>query len=966
MENNNFRGIPTSLFLNGPNLEIVNNPQNATNVIGVATFTGIATATAADELDGGSIDFKWYYNGSQLLDTSEDYTSVASISTFDTPTGTGSTMTIVGQNSDLNGKEVYFTVDYNPSAYQSESPVTAGTARSTANAPNEPLQSEIVTISVQPEIEITSQPDPASVVLNETASYSIGARTIPGNGSVNYQWQLDGNNLVDGSTSTIVQETSTGTMTVVGGLGNVTTTIDFSEVSSYDQFTPGFLYTLTPDRDLIVRVHLEGGSGGNDQRTNTGGGTGGLSVGTITLLQGQSYQLIVGERGNDSYIPQDSRYNQTTDSKGGEPGGGDGNGGNGGGGGYTGLFLSGSTGLLFQNSLIIAGGAGGGGTLGVDGGDGGGLNGENGEESGNPDGSGNGGTQTAGGAAGAPFGEPGSALILSNATGTNGGSGGGGGGGGYYGGGGGALRSLYMSGSGGGGSSYFSSVVSDTTTTTGGAAGGDGYARIDIISSPKTVTTVVSGSQTNNLLIRTDDNAAGTIRCRVSADNVQQSPVFSRSVSYYSYTARNILNIEQYDYGNSSATLTSHNLANGTLTLDYASYPGNDICIYAPEKDIEVEIDMHGGKGLDHNGISGGEGGYSKIRFTMSKNEEYVLTGLFSTINAPFLYRKSSLIAVVGGGGNSGGGGDAGDGGGIGVSGQTASRPGGTAIGSGQLPSEGIFGQTTTITPVTPDTIRLDDQGGRTLPCTRGVYWRNQGKTPCEDLGTIKFRTPDGTEISNTAEITRGYKSGYNIIQTRGLVAGGSAGSNNPGDGGAGATGGFGGTTGAGANRGSGGGGSGYTDGSVEVLSTQLGGSQYNNATIVISQLTPVSVTQDIVDNQGTTSEVNPFSIARYTAPGLSGTEGHPVGSILYTVNILDYTNPTLTARVINTSLRGSGINDPNDSIAVSAGYPRRISANTFEVAFDMISSQNANERQATFVRNFELTMTANVSNFGS
>ena len=122
-------------------------------------------------------------------------------------------MTIVGQNSDLNGKEVYFTVDYNPSAYQSESPVTAGTARSTANAPNEPLQSEIVTISVQPEIEITSQPDPASVLLNETASYSIGARTIPGNGSVNYQWQLDGNNLVDGSTSTIVQETSTGTIT---------------------------------------------------------------------------------------------------------------------------------------------------------------------------------------------------------------------------------------------------------------------------------------------------------------------------------------------------------------------------------------------------------------------------------------------------------------------------------------------------------------------------------------------------------------------------------------------------------------------------------------------------------------------------------------------------------------------------------------------------------------------------------
>ena len=99
--------------------------------------------------------------------------------------------------------------------------------------------------------------------------------------------------------------------------------------------------------------------------------------------------------------------------------------------------------------------------------------------------------------------------------------------------------------------------------------------------------------------------------------------------------------------------------------------------------------------------------------------------------------------------------------------------------------------------------------GGRTIPCTRGVYWRDQGKAPCEDLGTIKFRTPDGTEISNTAEITRGYKSGYNIIQTRGTGGLGRGGGN----GGAGATGGQGAT-----NRdGAGGGGSGYTDGSVTV-----------------------------------------------------------------------------------------------------------------------------------------------------
>ena len=46
-----------------------------------------------------------------------------------------------------------------------------------------------------------------------------------------------------------------------------------------------------------------------------------------------------------------------------------------------------------------------------------------------------------------------------------------------------------------------------------------------------------------------------------------------------------------------------------------------------------------------YNGEEGGEGGYSKIRFTMERDEEYVLTGLFSGVNAPFLYRKATLIA---------------------------------------------------------------------------------------------------------------------------------------------------------------------------------------------------------------------------------------------------------------------------------------------------------------------------------
>ena len=131
------------------------------------------------------------------------------------------------------------------------------------------------------------------------------------------------------------------------------------------------------------------------------------------------------------------------------------------------------------------------------------------------------------------------------------------------------------------------------------------------------------------------------------------------------------------------------------------------------------------------------------------------------------------------------------------------------------MPSDsGTFGTRTSLDGDTPDGKASGNAGGKTIPCARGVYWKNQGKAPCEDLGTIKFRTPDGTEISNTASISRGYKSGYNIIQT-----GGTRGGSDGGNGGNGVTGGEAGTSGGG------GGGSGYHDGSITEVFTRHGGS---------------------------------------------------------------------------------------------------------------------------------------------
>ena len=826
MQNINFRGIPTSLFLNGPKLGIVTDPQSVSNVIGVATFTGIATATFPDtnfDFDGGSIAFKWYFDGSRILDTSEDSNSNAEIVGFSSATGTGSTITVNGLTVGDDGKEVYFEADYVASAYQTTSPRTAGTARSTSNAFNEPFQSGIATITVLPIIEITSQPKGLVIGKTFEASYSIAARTTPGSGSVEYQWQLDGNDLSDGTSTKTITESATGQIKVTNNVDNTEETIDFSEVSSYDNFATERTYTLVANTDIEAKVFATGGGGGGSDTRSVAGSRGGSAEGTFTFVKDQEYKLVVGSGGDIV----------TAGLPGGGTGGGSrGSSGRGGGGGYTGLF-EGS--IAHGNAIIMAGG--GGGSTG-DVGNGGAGGGEEGDAGSNGGRAGTGGTQSAGGEG---KGSSGAGSELEGGDGNNAG----GGGGGYYGGGGGNPGPTLGDGAAGGGSGYIGGVTDGTNTTGGGDAadgvsGADGSFRIELIAASKEVTTTITGSQTDNLKITSDGEGSGVIRCEVSATGVQESPIFSKSVSYYVVGIRNVIKIEQYDYANATATLSENNLSDGGLSLSHDTHPGNAICLYASEKDIDVEVDMYGGKGSDNGSASGGEGGYSKIRFTMKKDEEYVLTGLFDAVNAPFLYRKATLIAVVGGGGDAGGGGsaglvggDAGDGGGIGISGENADRantPGGQRIEAGTLPSNGIFGSLTSLTAVSPDENAAQNVnslnptlilGGRTIPCTRGVYWRDQGKSPCEDLGTIKFRTPDGTEISNTAEISRGYKSGYNIIQTKGR-GGGDSGFAPSGNGGAGATGGDGGSGNVGA---SGGGGSGYTDDSVTVVNTQLGGS---------------------------------------------------------------------------------------------------------------------------------------------
>ena len=1181
MENINFRGIPTSLFLNGPKIGIVTDPQDQESVIGVATFTGIATMTSPTEVDGGSININWYYDGARILDTSEDSSSNASIQRFDAVTGTGSTITISGLTVDDDNKEVYFEAEYVPSAYQTTPPVTAGTARSTANAFNEPLRSLSGKVLPLPDLEVVTHPD--DVFTSSDAEFSVTGRVNPEryNRTIRYQWQLNENDLPNGSGIYNFDQQQQGTITINGDDGS-SQTYDTASSAVIKSFKTNITYTITTNQDVSTKLIAEGAGGGFSGQRSVAGGAGGYAEGSFTFEKGKTYKLRIGGGGKNS-------------GTGGFSGGGDGDSGihGGGGGGFTGLF---ETSITIGNAIIIAAGGGGGGNKPSSGGDGGGFTGKDAPS--NKGGSG--GSQSAGGSGGGN-GADGSAL--------QGGSGGSGGGGGYYGGGAGNLHPTCCNDGGGGGGSSYIGGVTDGSTIAGGGSGDrkDGKFTIRLQTpTKKTAKLEVSGAKTPNLKIKNiggvapvlvgtsiveSDNGTPTndsktrytpgtkggpqnkigksnknelggftspnqsplllmgsytstlvkqrsatwnnidarnatkitlltirgndfnggerrnaksevltvqlktntsdrgkvisgsydgnfqndssdecawnvteielnpeervngltiilknsvtgapefssdikdvvpgnedqlyknagdvyginwvrlndnndnviqelsfneisrvnagIRCKLSADNVVSSPVFSDSASYVIKPPTNILNIEEYRYddetailhdfdldktkestavcisvvdetnnqydiqsevdadwntfrtnypkrpfwilrpGNETVTLptawdfdpftngpikvnrdggqsssrsdwftiteldkapagtnvslvldqsgsmtkktvtaslslflekcaaagivvnggtnaeivmkpiekyiSQHNrdlagdLSNA-LVIDYDKYPGNAVCLYARDQDINVQMELYGGRGENKGSKSGGDGGYSKITLTMKKDEEYVVTGLFSAVNAPFLYRKGTLIAVVGEGGDAGTESNGGDGGGITVKGENGGQnkggAGGQKIAPGSLPSDGIFGSLTTLTPVAPDSKATDQTGGRTLPCTRGSYWRDQGKSPCENLGEIKFRIPNGTELSNTAEIERGYKSGYNIIQTKG-----SGQTDDSGDGGSGAGGGDGGR----GNYG-GGGGTGYTDGSVTVVKKE-GTSIFPEAKLVI------------------------------------------------------------------------------------------------------------------------------------
>ena len=377
-----FPNVQSTLDLNGPVLSFTTQPTGAATSVasGIATFVGVATATFPQGQTGrndntGTLSYQWYKGSTPLVDG-------ANI------TGSGTTtLTLSGLTSPNNDiTDVFLKVDYVPSAY------TVGVGKSTANAINEPLDSNTGTVTVLPTISVDTQPVRTYVTEGNPTSFSVAASASDESNSLfSYQWYLNGA-AISGATSSTLSITrpnagfdkvyceikhSTAQPGIVTttevdldvasarsfikweqiGVPKGTTTGKVLQTGARDLASVGpfwaradvnvnarILQVWSPEKDLEVKVTM-GGAGGGD-RSSYKGGEGGISVFKMTLKKNTEYTVKLGI----------NSYEGTGGSKGGINGGG-------------------GSAIIYEKAEVIAvcGGGGGAGT-GGNGGDGGGLN----------------------------------------------------------------------------------------------------------------------------------------------------------------------------------------------------------------------------------------------------------------------------------------------------------------------------------------------------------------------------------------------------------------------------------------------------------------------------------------------------------------------------------------------------------------------------------------------------------------
>ena len=344
-----------------------------------------------------------------------------------------------------------------------------------------------------------------------------------------------------------------------------------------------------------------------------------------------------------------------------------------------------------------------------------------------------------------------------------------------------------------------------------------------------------SGATTKELEIKKTTVGVSTIQFHAYQDAAGYR-INSKSVgvAFTGVLPRSMVKFEAFTAsGNLQKSLEQNIGQDGAFTLNSDTF-GSDyriIQFFSPEENYNIRMTIGASKGTDNGIYSGGGGGKSVIDFRILKNIEYTLIGI-SNNSSIFLYRGAQLMAVVGQGGDAGTTANGGGGGGINMAGGNGSGKdggsGGLRVAPGNFNLTGqwgsVFSTNPNFTRYEGDIIATTPNGGRTISCSRGTYWINEGIGACENNSTseIKYRYIDGTEASGSAEITRGFKPGYTVTETSGLSI------SDGGNGGNGATGGEGGVAGSG-----GGGGSGYSDDTFDLKSSELGGNTSTSSSVI-------------------------------------------------------------------------------------------------------------------------------------
>ena len=352
--------------------------------------------------------------------------------------------------------------------------------------------------------------------------------------------------------------------------------------------------------------------------------------------------------------------------------------------------------------------------------------------------------------------------------------------------------------------------------------------RADAITGP-----YAEGATTTTLKIKKTDVGTSFVQFFAYVDDQgYRVQAKSKGCNLVGVLPRRMLKFEAYSPSDNTMKNLEKNIGeDGAFTLETDTFTSSYgiVQFYSPEENYNLRMTMGASKGADTTSYTGGGGGKSIIDFRLLKNIEYTVIGVCNN-SALFLYRGAQLMAVVGQGGDAGTGADGGAGGGVNMAGgngdgKNAGR-GGAKISPGNF---NLTGQWGSILSDSSFTLRDDDivaevpNGGRTISCSKGAYWINQGIGACENNSSsaVQYRSIDGTLMTNSASITRGFKPGYTVTECSGKAI------SDGGNGGNGGTGGEGGVQGSG-----GGGGSGYSDDSFEIRESELGGNTTATSTV--------------------------------------------------------------------------------------------------------------------------------------